>query len=196
MQQTPGANVKIHTDLNCAMKTLYILLAVLLGCSITRAQDIQTIRKTVIFKHTADWCGPCGGWGWELFDSLLYHQANDVSFNAVCMAVHGVSDQAFLNTPVSEELIDNTTAGTIDGIPAFVVENEDIDNAFNFANPSDYPFITGQYVQLKTAAPCVAGVGFSAIKSGADSVIVKARVQFLSDVTGEYRVAVMFLRIV
>lgn len=50
------------------------LIVTLLLVTNAWAQDIDVprVKKTFIVKLTADWCGPCGGWGWQWFDSMIH----------------------------------------------------------------------------------------------------------------------------
>jgi len=75
----------------------------LLFCGINSAmlaQDVPEKQQALITKIAADWCSPCGTWGWTMFENLI--QDNDA--NAVLITAHHSGN---LVTQTSSAFADN-----------------------------------------------------------------------------------------
>lgn len=70
------------------MKKLILLLVAGAAFS-ANAQTINvpTAHKTLVMKFTADWCGPCGAWGWTEMEGLIT-DAEAGTLPAIVVAVH------------------------------------------------------------------------------------------------------------
>jgi len=78
------------------------------------SQDAPETQSALITKISADWCPPCGGWGWDLFHDLI----EDNEAKATLMAVH---HSGGLLTATSGALADNFM---ISGQPQFYLGNQ------------------------------------------------------------------------
>ena len=54
---------------------------------------VQEVNMSLINKLTATWCGPCGSWGWTLFQEIIDETHND----AVIMGTYGSSTSNYYN---------------------------------------------------------------------------------------------------
>lgn len=166
-------------------KKLLLLTLGLLGVCRAPAQNLQTYNRTMVYEYTADWDSTCGDWVWDVFADVVDAAHNDQSFKAYCVAVHSLSTQSFLNTPLYLDLQGNLNA-TGGSPPTFIVDN----HPFNTnSTPPSLAMITGN-VNAATSGSVIAGVGYTATVTNMDSLIVQTKVKFLQSVTGEFRVAV------
>jgi hypothetical protein len=180
------------------MRSFAFLLFVAISiCS--RGQVLQTTKKTIVYKQTADWCGPCGEWGWQLFDSLNNVAKFNLGFNGFLVSLHDQSTQQFLNASIASALIDNVVPPS-SGYPSFFINNRD-----NAGIPTYVSFGINGYIVTKavdsltsrvgqeTSVLPDAAIGFAKLQGPADSLIFKAKVKFQKNVSGEYRLAIYVL---
>jgi hypothetical protein len=80
-----------------------LLLLILAGCIYYEGytQQLHNTRRTVIFSSTADWCPPCGEWGWAINDSLYKRRKADTSYKAYTISLHSESNQTYLNSSIA-----------------------------------------------------------------------------------------------
>jgi len=92
--------------------TLMTLLVTLLSVGVATAQ-----KRAVMSKVTATWCPRCGGYGWDIMETLKadYNQNGD---DALVLGVHYSGN---LQTPVSQWMASNLK---VSGQPQFFVSNE------------------------------------------------------------------------
>lgn len=90
---------------------------------------VAEANMSLINKMTATWCGPCGTWGWELFESII--EANKA--NAVIMGTYGSGSSNYYNE-VAEDL--KKAQAPTAGWPAFCV---------NGSNKTEYSPTGGIY---------------------------------------------------
>lgn len=144
------------------------------------AQDIHipNEKKTLALKFTADWCGPCGGWGWKWFDSMR-HEYNNGTFKAIPVAVHISSNNADMNFTHYGRFVANFTRPMI-GIPTFSIGHK-----------SDVGMMDAMRdeVALQASKVPTVNTGFSYTISG-DTMTVKTKTKFFYDSKGEHYVAV------
>lgn len=180
------------------MKKALLLLTIVFTVFGTHAQQLHNERRTVVFKYTADWCPPCGEWGWDIHDSLYSYQKSDSNYKAYTIAVHDQSDQLFLNSSIGALLAATTKPVQVSSFPSFVVDNNDMvdmvdwldfDTSFNIVVTRAVDSIE-KYIGIETAQQAVAGVGLEARITTTDSLYVKTKVQFLQNASGDYRLAV------
>lgn len=95
------------------MQKFTISIALLVLTFSGYSQDAPETQSALVTKISATWCGPCGGWGWDLFHDLI----SDNEAKATLMAVHHSGN---LLTPTSGALADNFM---ITGQPQFFLGN-------------------------------------------------------------------------
>lgn len=165
------------------------------------AQVLQTERRTLVVRHSEDWCPTCGTWGWDIYDSLVKRQAFNPAFKAYNVTLHVSSNWNELNAPTLDNLIINTMPFPIVAVPSFCVDNLDMDsfNELDFLGDQDNiedtlirPAIDSilYYINQEVSQPAHVGVGFTAKIVSPDSLIIKTRVKTLLALNGEYRIAV------
>lgn len=83
-------------------RTFTFLLLFLTG--LLSAQEITAPeqQRSLIMKHTATWCPPCGGTAWDVFDNLV----GDYSEEAVFLQVH-ISGSSLFYSENARDLLDN-----------------------------------------------------------------------------------------
>src|ERR1700752_2435008 len=83
--------------------------------SITVAEE----NTALVNKFTATWCGPCGSWGWDLFENVIEENAND----AIYMGTYSSSSPSYDNTDFYNTIADTfyNSFAPGKGIPAFCV---------------------------------------------------------------------------
>jgi hypothetical protein len=142
---------------------------------------IPTTHKTLIQKYTADWCGPCGAWGWDEFATLV-SDAEAGTLNAVPVAVHTSSTTTVtLNCgTLGNNLISNLDSN-MPYIPTFAV------SSLNMAQ-SNTATVEAE-VNAATSSPAEVNSGFLPTWS-ASSVSVQVKTRFFSAASGNYAVGV------
>ncbi|MBL7682714.1 MAG: T9SS type A sorting domain-containing protein [Flavipsychrobacter sp.] len=162
------------------MKLTTTLLAAMLMSASAYAQTwiIPTSKKTLIYKATADWCGPCGGFGWTQTLDLINTEPN-----AITVAYHSQSTTTTsLNVSSSAAAaMEGNLDLAITGIPSFVVGRKNMEQASTSQCRAE--------VASATSGTAVANTGFLVTWKG-DSLIVNTRTKFFSAATGDYYVAV------
>jgi hypothetical protein len=166
----------------------------------TSAQVLQTSRKTIVFHHAEDWCPSCGDWGWALMDSMMRIQTTNPAFKGYNVSVYFNSNQQILNSPLALLIGDNVVPQPVFAIPTITADNEEVDvfNDFDWnADPDSLGDLVDPavdsivyYANLKTPSPAPAAVGFYKTIKNSDSLIIKTRVKFQLNTSGEYCIAV------
>src|SRR5690554_6390421 len=74
--------------------TITVLSLVLFSCKkeVTNLQDsrflnVEEKNMSVVAKRTATWCGPCGGWGFDLFADLKQQYKDEAVFMRIQRAL-------------------------------------------------------------------------------------------------------------
>jgi len=164
------------------MKKLLLFVSILATIS-SNAQTwmIPTTHKTFIMKYTADWCGPCGAWGWAEFGTIV-DDCKSGSLKAVAVAFHESSDSAQLNVSAAfgNAFTNNLDSG-VPFIPTFCV------GKLNMAQ-SSLTAVEGQ-ANTVTSSAAEVNAGFLPTWS-ANSVSVQVKTQFFTTATGSYSVGV------
>lgn len=163
--------------------TLLKIAAVTLIAGSANAQNINvpTVHKTLVSKYTADWCPPCGGWGWDRMEAIV-DECKGGSMNAVAVAIHTSSST---NTSLNPTGLNNALRANLDvdftGIPSFTVGNKN-------HNQAAMSLIQGEVTSATTAA-AVANAGFTTKFTG-DNVKVDVKTTFFKAASGEFWVGV------
>lgn len=159
---------------------IFLIGTILLGTN-AWAQDINVPKekKTFIVKLTADWCGPCGGWGWQWFDSMI-HEYNNGSLKGLPVAVHtSSSTNPDLNFTGWGSFSANFTRSMV-GIPTFSIGHK-----------SDVGRMDAMRKETasQTAGPAIVNTGFRYKVTG-DTMAIDTKTKFFYDGNGEHYVAV------
>jgi hypothetical protein len=158
------------------------LIAILLSGNL-KAQDIVVpeTHKTLFTKLTADWCGPCGGWGWQWFDSFVHEYETGVSM-ALPVAMHiSSSHNKDLNFsgPHQSFFLANYDK-SMSGFPDFGVGRK---------LTIGRPMVMRDEVKKATASASVANAGFISVVSG-NTMKIKTKTKFFKAASGEFLVDV------
>lgn len=158
--------------------TITLLAALCLGLSVeAQTWIIPNTKKTIIVKTAADWCGPCGDFGWTRTQELI-----DQEKNAITLAVHSTSINTDLNVvPSFATDMEANVDVPLSGVPNFVVSRKNMGTS----STADIR----QHVASVTAGTATVNTGFIATWKG-DSLIVNTRTKFFSTATGEYYIAI------
>lgn len=89
--------------------TLFSLVAISLSAT---AQTPPNKNVGIVNKTTATWCGPCGSWGWTLFDGII----SDNQSKAICMGTYGSNSSDMYNQTAGDFYSDFASGA---GWPAF-----------------------------------------------------------------------------
>lgn len=97
---------------------LLFCLCSILNLTICIGQSTPSNKnRSLVFKETATWCGPCGSWGWDLQEQIEIDNKN----KALVIALHVRS--SYLENPITEAWEQNFT--TTDGIPCWYASGID-----------------------------------------------------------------------
>jgi hypothetical protein len=145
-----------------------------------QAQEAANVHKTVLTKFTADWCGPCGSWGWDQMEQIIDNKA---SLKLIPFAFHYDSDNAALNlTQAYGQPLGNALGlNDVDGIPSFSVGSHCL-------NQASYGEVSSEAATQTTPA-AVANAGFSTSITG-NTMKVKLKTKFFAAATGQFSVGV------
>jgi hypothetical protein len=166
------------------MKKITLLFFALyaIGASAQTA-TVPTTHKNLIMKFTADWCGPCGSWGWTEMETLVTDSKTG-SLNALVMAVHNSSSNlGSLNIGSAYNGLETNLDSNILGIPTFTV------GKLNMAQ-DDAPTVESR-VASTTSAAAEANVGFiPSYSTDGSTLTINTTTKFFSAASGTYSVAV------
>lgn len=160
-------------------KTLLLLSACAIGMT-AQAQTAPEKNVGIVNKTTATWCGPCGQWGWELFEEII----TDNNAKAICMGTYG-SPSSDMYNQTAGDFYEDFASGA--GWPAFCALG---------ANRTAYSESGGIYpsttrTNVKTAidsfanAPVKASTGYNYTISG-QTLNVSTVSKFWSADNGEF----------
>ncbi len=133
----------------------------------------------MITKRTASWCGPCGSYGWSLFNDVL----SDVGDDALVVAAHYAG--SLYENDASVAVVANFGGF---GQPIFFLNNENL--GVNSGNISDVRAEVQQRVAEMNAVPPVVQAGISATLNGNDSLLVKVKTHFFQETDKTVNLAV------
>lgn len=162
------------------MKKLLLFICLFFSLTASQAQDVPEVQKTLVSKISADWCPPCGTWGWNLFHDII----TDNDEKAVLMAVH---HSGGLETPTSDAFANNFE---IFGQPRFYLGNAD--QSVSAGNTiTKRTQIQNMIETMSTQAP-VANAGMIAILNG-NELTVNTKTRFFQEADGEYYLGVYII---
>ena len=162
------------------MKKVLLPICLFFGLFSLSAQEVPEVQKTLVSKISADWCTPCGTWGWDFFHDLI----EDNDEQAVLMAVH---HSGGLETPTSDAFATNFN---IFGQPRFFLVNADqLVSSGNSAL---------KRAEIKTAIE--AGAAISPLANAVliatldgDQLMVNTKTRFFQNAEGEYYIGVYII---
>ena len=164
------------------MKQLLLLL--LTPIFLTAQVDVPETQGVLVTKRSADWCPPCGGWAWDMFDTLVYNAPENLfawtlhHSGGLNNAAANVLDDGVYEAPYQPRIFQNNTdLGASNGSWMTHVENlrTDAQNALN-------------------QTP-VAQSGIEVTRTATDHYRVNARVKFFdANATGNFRYALYLVQ--
>ncbi len=148
-------------------KLLMMMFAMLIVFNIS-AQEVSSVQWSQIQKKTADWCPPCGTWGWEFFEDMLetYHEQPVLTW-----ATHysgGLSN----NTTI--DLAANYSAN---GQPIFFINGANI--FLGSSNSADKKELIQQTIDVNNSFTPFQGCGVDATYNG-NTVSVNGRAELFA----------------
>lgn len=167
------------------MKNLFTLLLLSGLIFQLNAQEIEVepTQLTLVTKRTADWCPPCGAWGWSTFDGILEDNGN----RAIALTLH-YSSSDFFYTPTAQDLISNMDGSP--GRPGFIV-NEEVLPLFNESAVRD---AVKERVDANFGSQPVAQTGLLAtIHPETNAITVNTKTKFFQSGSGEYYLSLFFV---
>lgn len=175
------------------MKKLFLLLSASALVFNAQAQTPQKKNVAVIGKITANWCPPCGGWGWNLNDEMLTNHSG----NAVGMSMYSSTRQDGGNEHFQNQAAyDLASKITLNGYPSFSVNLMDLSqqntNPNNTINTAGIKSDAADSITKFAAANVVASTGMTYSIVG-NTVTVKTKTKFWEAANGTYKVAVYLI---
>ena len=170
-------------------KILLSLSALGLLFSTANAQNPLEENVGVIGKITANWCPPCGSWGWTLNSDML---------SAAGKKSTGLSIYSSTRTDGGNEKFQNQAAYdlaqkiTLGGYPSFSFNMIDVsgqNTSGGGVNTAGIKSDVADSVTSFSSAPVVASVGMTYHIDG-NTVKVKTKTKFWQAASGTYKVAV------
>ncbi|KAA5536414.1 Omp28-related outer membrane protein [Taibaiella lutea] len=154
------------------MKKL-LLAALCVSASATLFAQVPDMKsRSVVFKFTETWCGPCGEWGWELAEDII----GDLGDKGYYIGVMGSSTPATMDANCYDAFESNFP---ITGYPTFMVNNTD--GGFILSS------VQNVYNPVYTTAPVVSPAGVYTIAN--NKITLNTKTKFWSNTTGDYYVA-------
>lgn len=155
------------------MKKLILTLGIVAGfAAISNAQEPEQKARSVVFKFTETWCGPCGGWGWDLAEEII----GDIGDKGYYVGVMGSSSPSTMNAMGYSTFESNFTVG---GYPTFMVNNTDGGYYLSTVSAIYNPFYS--------TSPVASPAGKFSIHDS--KIYVNAKVKFWENASGDYYLA-------
>src|SRR5690606_28697542 len=136
-------------------------------------------NKTLLMKLTADWCGPCGGIGWEWFDSFA-HEYETGKLSAIPVALHTTSTHNSSLNYLGKNYILGNFDKPLFGLPSFGISHK-----LEVGAKSDMR----TEIENQTKGPVIVNSGFITRIVG-DTMKVRTLTKFFSPTSGEHYVSV------
>ncbi|HYD22748.1 MAG TPA: hypothetical protein VEB40_14800, partial [Flavipsychrobacter sp.] len=161
------------------------------GMLVVSAYAQTPIKENVPFvgKITANWCPPCGGWGFKLYDDILVQHGDHAT---------GLSMYSSTRTDNNNQKFQNQAAYdlaaqiTLTGYPSFSVNLVDLSAQNQVGSGIDTHGIhvdVDSFYAAFMAQPVAASVGMTYRING-NTVEVKTKTKFWEAANGTYKVAV------
>ncbi len=161
-------------------KIIFTLAITLISINLLSAQEIEVpqTQMSLINKIAADWCPPCGSWGWDFFHDLI----DDNESNAVLFTAH---HSGGLQNQVASSLTSNYG---VNSQPRFILNGVD-QNVLSGTTSTARQTIQEMVNQHATTNPLVQ-TGFDATYRDDGMIHVNAKTTFFEATEGEYYLAV------
>lgn len=141
------------------------------------SQDVPPTQRSLITKIAADWCPPCGGWGWTFFENLV----DDNAENAVLIVAH---HDGGLTNDVAQAF--NTNLGAVYQ-PFFYFNNTDGQVSSGNAEAKRIEF--RDMVQDLSQSMPIVNAGMTLTLDG-DQLDVATKTKFFQEASGEFYIGV------
>ena len=169
------------------MKKLLLSASFLLLSLAIFAQTPPNKNLGIVNKTTATWCGPCGDWGWTLFEDVI----TDNQAKAICMGTYGDAGSDLQNQTAIDFYKDFCPSA---GWPAFNAIG--INRTAYAAGGGIYPSTTQTNVKATidsfVATPVIASTGYTYTMSG-NNITINTTTKFWTAANGDYYVNVYFV---
>jgi hypothetical protein len=169
------------------MKKLILSTCLLLSGITLFAQTPPNKNLGIINKTTATWCGPCGSWGWTLFEDIIA----DNHANAICMGTYGDNASDLYNQTADDFKMDFAPTA---GWPAFCAVG--LNRTEYAAGGGIYPSITRTNVKTSIDSfintPVLASTGYTYTING-NSININTTTKFWAANNGDFYVNVYFV---
>lgn len=136
------------------------------------AQVPEMESKSVVWKFTETWCGPCGTWGWDLANEIL----NDIGDKGYYVGVMGSSTPTSMNANCYDAFVNNFEVA---GYPTFTVNNTESGTSISS--------VKSKYDAFAASTPVASSAGIFEIVG--NEILVNANTKFWSDADGNYFLA-------
>lgn len=153
-------------------KTIFTLLCSFTGLTMVQAQTPEMKSRALVCKFTETWCGPCGGWGWNLANQVIA----DIGDKGYYIGVMGSSTPASMNANCYSAFESNFPVG---GYPTFIVNDDD--------GGSYLSEVSGAYNSFAATTPVASPAAYFSI-NGTD-ITVTSKSKFWNATNGEYYVS-------
>lgn len=147
--------------------------------------DVPETQGVLVTKRSADWCPPCGGWAWDMFDTLVYNGPD----NLFAWTLH---HSGGLNNDAANVLDDGVYNASYQ--PRIFVNNTDI-NATNITWPTQVEDIQTDAANVANQTP-PAQSGIEVTPTGTANVYrVNASAKFFdASATGNFTYALYLVQ--
>lgn len=169
-----------------------ILLSLLAGTFVFSTANAQTPIKenvTLFGKLTANWCPPCGGWGWQLNEDVLH----DAGTKAMGLSMYADLSQSQNNGHFQNQAAyDMKNKITLTGWPAFSVNLNNIsaqNSSGGGVNTAGIKADAADSISTFSSATVVASTGM-VYKIDGNTVTIETKTKFWEDASGTYKIAV------
>lgn len=161
---------------------LSLNLIVVFSLSLSGQITVPETQMTLITKVAADWCPPCGGWGWDLFEEILEDNAE----KAIIVAAHYSGN---LKTDAAVAFAANFGATSQ---PRFFVNETDM-NA-NSGNGASVRASVQTMVDNNATVSPIAQSGIQAIYTPDNLATISINTKFFQAAEGEYYLGIYHIK--
>jgi len=134
----------------------------------TATLDVEEKNSVLVAKHTWTGCGPCGGWGFDNFNSLISSTPEHVHIAFTMGNLGGYGNQAIYDFMQNTFEIPNATP--------------------TFHNNLDASLSVGEAEQLMEEQGVIANSNYE-MKFEGDKIILNTTTKFFKDITGVFTIA-------